>query len=277
MNTFAALDLHISLAAEKVFSIGPFAVTNALFTGAIATLGLVAVLFYVAHKVKNGSYNRFVGFIQWVVESLLAQVDDVIGNKALARKIAPLAITIFLFVLVNYWMGVLPGVGPITVDGIPLLRSLTADLNFTIMLSVVTMVAVQLYAIKRHGFFGNAGRYLRNPLKNPIGAFEGFLELIGEFSRLVALSLRLFGNTFAGEVLLILIAVLSGYLAGFSLPVVMVFELFIGFIQAYVFFMLTLIFAALAQESHGGEHDETPDPSHHSSAGTSKKSLPARE
>lgn len=277
MNTFAALDLHISLAAEKLFAIGPFVVTNALFTGAIATTLLVAVLLYVAHKVKNGSYNRFVGFMQWVVESLLSQVDDVIGDRKLARKIAPLAITIFLFVLVNYWMGVLPGVGPITVDGTPLLRSLTADLNFTIMLSVVTMVAVQLYAVRRHGFFGNAGRYLRNPLKNPIGAFEGFLELIGEFSRLVALSLRLFGNTFAGEVLLILIAVLSGYLAGLSLPVVMVFELFIGFIQAYVFFMLTLIFAALAQESHGDEHDEAPSSLHHSPAGHKSKSLPARE
>ena len=277
MNTFAALDLHISLAAEKVFAIGPFVVTNALFTGAIATTLLVAVLLYVAHKVKNGSYNRFVGFMQWVVESLLSQVDDVIGDRKLARKIAPLAITIFLFVLVNYWMGVLPGVGPITVDGTPLLRSLTADLNFTIMLSVVTMVAVQLYAVRRHGFFGNAGRYIRNPLKNPIGAFEGFLELIGEFSRLVALSLRLFGNTFAGEVLLILIAVLSGYLAGLSLPVVMVFELFIGFIQAYVFFMLTLIFVALAQESHGDEHDEAPSSLHHSPAESKSKSLPARE
>lgn len=277
MYTFAALDLHISLAAEKLFLIGPFAVTNALFTGAIATLLLLAILFYTVRQIKRGRYNRFVGFVQWAVESLLSQVDEVIGDHKLARKIAPLAITIFLFVLVNYWMGILPGVGPITIDGIPVLRSLTADLNFTIMLSIVTMVAVQIYAIKRHGVFGNAGRYLRNPFKNPIGAFEGFLELVGEFSRLVALSLRLFGNTFAGEVLLILIAVLSGYVAGLSLPIVMVFELFIGFIQAYVFFMLTLIFAALAQEGHGEDHDEASEISHHSPAASSNKSLPARE
>ena len=275
--TFAALDLHISLAAEKLFTIGSFEVTNALLTGAIATLLLVAALVYTAKKVQNGAYNRFVGFMQWAVETLLAQVDDVVTDHKLARKIAPLAITIFLFVLVNYWMGILPGVGPITIDGIPVLRSLTADLNFTIALAVVTMVAVQFYAIRRHGFFGNAGRYIRNPLKDPIGAFEGFLELIGEFSRLVALSLRLFGNTFAGEVLLILIAVLSGYLAAFSLPVVMVFELFIGFIQAYVFFMLTLIFAALAQEGHGEAHDDSHSSLNHSPAADSKKVLPARE
>lgn len=278
MTTFAALDIHISLAAEKIFSIGSFEVTNALFTGAIATAILLAILFYVTRKVKSGQYNRFVGFIQWTIETLLAQVDDVIGDHKLARKIAPLAITIFLFVLINYWMGILPGVGPITIGGIPIFRSLTADLNFTIMLAVVTMVAVQAYAIRRHGAFGNAGRYFRNPIKNPIGAFEGFLELIGEFSRLVALSLRLFGNTFAGEVLLILIAVLSGYFATLSLPVVMVFELFIGFIQAYVFFMLTLIFAALAQEGHGEEHDDAhSETSNHSPAASSKKALPARE
>lgn len=279
MNTFGALDLHISLAAEKIFSIGSFAVTNAMLTGAIATVLLLAVLFYVARNVKNGRYNRFTGFVQWVVETLLAQVDDVVTDRKMARKIAPLAITIFLFVIINYWMGILPGVGPITIDGVPVLRSLTADLNFTIMLSVVTMVAVQIYAIRRHGLFGNAGRYLRNPLKDPIGAFEGFLELVGEFSRLVALSLRLFGNTFAGEVLLLLIAVLSGYFAALSLPVVMVFELFIGFIQAYVFFMLTLIFAALAQEGHGEEHDDDHHSytSNHSPAAGSKKALPARE
>lgn len=277
MITFAALDLHISLAAEKIFSIGSFEVTNALFTGAIATTLLLIALFYTASRVKNGKYNRFVGFMQWSVETLLAQVDDVITDRKLARKIAPLAITIFLFVIVNYAMGILPGVGPITVDGIPVLRSLTADLNFTIALAVITMVAVQFYAIKRHGFFGNTGRYIRNPFKDPIGAFEGFLELIGEFSRLVALSLRLFGNTFAGEVLLILIAVLSGYLAAFSLPVVMVFELFIGFIQAYVFFMLTLIFAALAQEGHGEEHDDHSSSSNHSPAASTKNVLPARE
>ena len=146
----------------------------------------------------------------------------------------------------------------------PVLRSLTADLNFTVGLAIITIITVQIYAVKYLGMFSNAGRYLRNPFKDPVGAFEGVLELIGEFSRGMALALRLFGNAFAGEVLLLVIAVLTSYAAAVVLPVFMIFELFIGFIQAYVFFVLTLIFTSLAVAHHG------PSPAH-SSAHPKKK------
>ena len=258
LNSFAAIDLHISLAAERVFSIGGFAITNAMILGFVGLLLTLAMFLYVGTMVKRGKYNRFVGLVQWVFEGLLRSVDDIITDKKLARKIAPIAITIFFLVLINYWLSILPGIGPITINGVPILRGLTADLNFTFALAIITIVAVQLYAIKHHGVFGNVGRYLRNPFKDPVGAFEGFLELIGEFSRLVALSLRLFGNAFAGEVLLIVIAGLTSYFATVTLPIFMAFELFIGFIQAYVFFILTLIFTSLAQDSH----DEPQSPAH---------------
>lgn len=258
MNNFAAADLHISLAAEKIFSIGSFTVTNAMILGVLGLIVTLAICFYVALMVKAGKYNRFVGAFQWMVESLLRQINDIITDKELARKITPLALTIFIFVLINYWFSILPGIGSITWDGVPILRGLPADLNFTFALAIITMVAVQIYAIKHLGIFGNAKRYFRNPLKDPIGAFEGVLELIGEFSRGVALSLRLFGNAFAGEVLLIVIAILTSFMATVTLPVFMAFELFIGFIQAYVFFVLTLIFTSLAQESHGADDDHSP-------------------
>ena len=120
------------------------------------------------------------------------------------------------------------------------------------------------------GAFGNVRRYIKNPIKDPIGAFEGILEFIGEFSRLVAVSFRLFGNAFAGEVLLMVIGVLTGYLASVALPFFMAFELFIGFIQAYVFFVLTLIFTSLAIQTHG--HDEPNKTSlDHSPVDTTKK------
>jgi F-type H+-transporting ATPase subunit a len=252
-NLIAAAEFHISLAAEEIFSIGSFAVTNSFILGIVGLIATFSLFMYVGHMVKQGKYNRFVGLVQWVFEGLLRSVDDVITDKKLARKIAPIAITIFFLVLVNYWLSIFPGIGPITIDGIPVLRGLTADLNFTFALAIVTVIAVQLYAIKHHGVFGNARRYFRNPIKDPIGAFEGVLELIGEFSRLIALSLRLFGNAFAGEVLLIVIAVLTSYFATVALPIFMAFELFIGFIQAYVFFILTLIFTSLAQDSHGDD------------------------
>ncbi len=257
IHNFAALDLHISIAAQEFFRIGTFPVTNALVTGIVGTAITVAILWYVAGKVKRGQYNRFVGLVQWVFEGLLAQIDGVIPDKKIARKITPLAVTIFFVVLINYWLSVIPGLESIMWNGVPVLRSMTADLNFTLGLAVITVITVQLYAVKYLGVFGNGGRYFRNPFKDFVGAFEGILELIGEVSRGTALALRLFGNAFAGEVLLIVIAALTSYAASVTLPFFMAFELFIGFIQAYVFFILTLIFTSLAvsHEGHSDEHD----------------------
>jgi F-type H+-transporting ATPase subunit a len=254
MNTFAALDLHISIASEKLFSIGSLTVTNAMVTGLAGALITIAILWYVAGRVRRGKYNRFVGLVQWVFEGLLNQINDIIPNRKLARKITPLAVTIFFTVLIDYWLSILPGLDSIRMHGVPVLRSLTADLNFTLGLAIISFVTVQMYAIKYLGAFGNMKRYLRNPLKDPIGAFEGVLDIIGEVSRYAALALRLFGNAFAGEVLLVVIAVLTSYFSSVALPIFMGFELFIGFIQAYVFFVLTLIFTALAQDAHATEN-----------------------
>lgn len=269
MNSFAAAELHISMASEALFRIGSFPVTNAVLTGLVTTVIVVALFVYVAAQVKAGRYNRFVGLVQWGFEGMVSQIDSVIADKALARRIAPLALTIFFFVLIGYWLSVLPGLDTIKVNGVPVLRSITADLNFTLGLALITMLTVQMYAIKHLGVFGNGGRYFRNPLKDPLGAFEGILELIGEFSRGIALSLRLFGNAFAGEVLLVIVAILTSYFATVTLPFFMAFELFIGLIQAYVFFVLTLIFTSLALESHGAH-----SPEHSSAAHTNQAMQP---
>lgn len=263
MNQFGAFDLHISIAAQELFKIGAFPVTNAMLTGFVGLIITVAILFYVGGKVKRDRYNRFVGLVQWVFEGLLKAIHDIIPDQKLARKITPLAITIFFFVLISYWLSVLPGLETVSYHGVPILRSLTADLNFTLGLAIITVITVQIYAIKQLGLIGNAGRYFRNPFKDPIAAFEGVLELIGEISRGTALALRLFGNAFAGEVLLIVIAVLTSYFASVALPFFMAFELFIGFIQAYVFFVLTLIFTSLAV-SHHGEPSTDHSPAHKS-------------
>ena len=254
---FAAAELHISISAQPLFHVFGFPVTNALITGIIGSLLTVLILVYVANKVRKGKYNRFVGLVQWVFEGLLKQISDIIPDKKLARKVAPLAITIFFVVLINYWFSVMPGVDAIKIGDVSVFRSLTSDLNFTLALAIITIVTVQIYAVKYLGVFGNAHRYFRNPFKDPVGAFEGVLELVGEMSRGIALALRLFGNAFAGEVLLIVIAVLTSYFAAVTLPVFMAFELFIGFIQAYVFFILTLIFTSLAV-SHGPSPDHSP-------------------
>lgn len=256
---FAAANIHVSLAAEELFKLGPVSITNAIVLGGVGVAMAVWLLWFAARTIQRGGRNFLTSIVQWAFEGFLKQAEEIIGDKAVARRIYPLAITMFFVVLLTYWLSVLPGVGAITLDGVPIFRALPADLNFTFALAIITLVTSQIYAIRHHGAFGNIGRYFKNPLKDPIGAFEGILEFIGEFSRTIALSFRLFGNAFAGEVLLLLIAVLTSYFAAVVLPFFMVFELFIGFIQAYVFFVLTLIFTSLGLIGHGDHDDHSAD------------------
>ncbi|HSH55334.1 MAG TPA: F0F1 ATP synthase subunit A [Candidatus Limnocylindrales bacterium] len=242
---------HVSLAPEAVFSLFGFPITNSLITGIFGYGLLFAVMFYVAGKVKRGEKNRFVSAIQWAFEGLYSTVQQVTGDKVVAKRLMPLAVSLFFFILVQYWLGVLPIVGPITWNGVPLFRGLAADLNTTFALAIITIVMAQVYAIRMHGFGGNLSRYFRNPFRDVAGAFEGVLELIAEFSRLMGLSLRLFGNVFAGEVLLMMIAFLTVYATPIALPPFMAFELFIGAVQAYIFFMLTVVFISLGLAGHG--------------------------
>ena len=256
-SSLAAFDLHVSLAADTLFELFGFPITNALLTGFVSVIFLAIIFGYVTAMVKKGRYNRFVGLVQWAFEGMLAQVDQIIPNKKIARSVAPVALTMFFFVLIAYWMSILPGLETIKYGDVPILRSLAADLNFTFALAIISIVVAQVFAIMQHGFFGNLRRYIKNPFKSPIAAFEGILELIGEVSRYSALSLRLFGNCFAGEILLIIMSVLTSYFAVVALPLFMAFELFIGFIQAYVFFVLTVIFTSLAVETHAAPGEIT--------------------
>lgn len=267
---------HVSLAAEEIFNVAGVPITNASLLGILGYVLLIWALVYTAYVVKRGKKrNMFVKLLVWGYEALYTQVLTVVGDHKIARTLAPLPITLFLFIITQYYLGILPFVGPITFDGTPLFRGFAADLNTTFGLAIITLVTAQIYAIKVHGFFGNAGRFFRNPFKDPAGAFEGILEIIAEFSRTVALSLRLFGNVFAGEVLLLMVAFLTDYFAVAALPPFYIFELFIGGIQAYIFFMLTTVFISLGTMSHGS-HDEPTD-SDHSPADNAQASVIARE
>lgn len=273
-HQFAETSIEIHVGAGTLFTIAGFPITNSMFTGAIAMTIMFAVFAYVVTKVKRGSYNRFVGLVQWAFEGMLGQVYSVVPDKKVADKVAPLALSIFFVMLFGYWMSVLPGLDSIMWNGVPVLRAMNADLNFTFAVAIIVLLFVQYLAISAHGPIGNLKRYFRNPIKDPIGSFEGLLEFIGEFSRYAALSVRMFGNAFAGEILLVILAVLTGYLSVIALPPFMAFELFIGFVQAYVFFILTVIFTSLAVESHGDSHDQIT--SHdHSSADSHKKTAAA--
>jgi F-type H+-transporting ATPase subunit a len=248
----------VSVAPETLLHIGPLPITNSQIYGFIGVLIILALLFGTVRALRKGSRSRGMHAVMAIFESLYDTTVEVIGDKVVARKVLPLAVTLMLFFWVNNWLGILPIVGSVTYHGHELFRGAAADMNTTFALAIISMVTAQLWAIKKHGFFGNIRRYLISPFKDPLHSFEGILEIIAEFSRLLALSLRIFGNVFGGEVLLAVIAYLSGYAAVVSLPLFYVLELFVGAVQAYVFFMLTVAFISLGlpSEEHGDEHQE---------------------
>lgn len=266
---------EISLAAEPVFHIGEFTVTNSLINAWITAAILIIIGVLVGRNLKRvprGIQNVF----EFAVDSLLNLCDSVTGDRKKSLRFFPLVATIFLFIFVSNYLGFLPGVGSIgfyhEIAGhaesvlVPFFRSSAADLNMTLALSLITVIATHVFGIGALGFFRHWGKFIqldklytmRNgfPLPRPIGlldVFIGLLELIGEVSKIISFSFRLFGNVFAGEVLLLVMTSLVAYIV----PVPFYFlELFVGFIQAFVFATLALVFLQVATVSHDEEHEE---------------------
>ncbi|MGD8374394.1 MAG: F0F1 ATP synthase subunit A [Candidatus Woesebacteria bacterium] len=249
-NYFASSGPHVSLTPDTLFHIGPLPITNTILLGILGYAIVLGIFFATARLIKKGSRSLFMYAVMWLFEILFGTIVDVMGSREKAKKIAPLAVTLFVLILVNNWLGLLPFVGSsVTYNGVPLFRGLAADLNVTFALAIVSMVTVQIWAIRALGPWGNVKRY--------VSSVDGPLEFIAEFSRLTALSMRLFGNVFGGEVLLAVIGYLTQYAAPLGLPVFMLLELFVGAVQAYVFFMLTVVFVSLGS-SHG-DHAQHED------------------
>ncbi|TWP14257.1 F0F1 ATP synthase subunit A [TM7 phylum sp. oral taxon 352] len=238
--------------------------------GFLGLIVLVWAMFRTRAAVLGKKKHNFITrLIQWTFDGLYNTVCQVIPDRKWARKVAPLCITLFFFIVAQYWLGLLPIVGPITIGEhhTPLFRGGVADLNMTFGLAIVTIVAAQVYAFKYLGFKGNLGRYFINPLRDPIMSFVGILELVAEFSRMLGLSFRLFGNVLAGEILLAIIAYMTKFLSPVALQPFYFFELFIGGIQAYIFFMLSTVFISLGL-AHHDSHEPIDDV--HSSVETNK-------
>ena len=241
--------ITISLHPETVFKLGPVPLSNSILLGIVGTSLLIGLLFYTKFHIQRRSYTRLSVAILWAFESLFDTAEDILGSRKLALTLMPLGATLFFFIIINNWLEILPFVGPVTWNGQPLFRGLAADLNVTFALAIVTMITAQIWAIRTHGFFGNIGRYLESPA-------EGAMEAVADVSRGVTLSMRLFGNIFGGEVILLIIGYLSGFAAPITLPIFMLFELFVGAVQAYIFFMLTIVFISLG--TSGGHAKKKP-------------------
>ena len=278
----------IEIPAEEVFQVFGFPITNTLITSWLTMIVLIVVSYLGTRKmnlVPSGLQN----VLELVVEMLYGLVEDVAGTREKARKFFPIVATIFLFIIISNWMGILPFFGSVgwlheahegmagyeinevsegfalltrNVDAhghgyvlVPFLRSAATDLNVTLALAVVAMFLVQYFGVKALGlryftkFF--AIDFSNGAFEGIINIFVGVLELISEFAKIISFTFRLFGNVFAGEVLLGVLAFLIPYVV--SLPFYGL-ELFVGFVQALVFMMLSLVFFTLATIGHGEGH-----------------------
>ncbi len=249
----SAPNIHISLKAEEIFHIGPWPVTNATLLAFIilVLLGGAAVTARNQLKLVPGMFQSI---FELFIENLLALMDTVLGDRHKSEKYFPLVATIFLFVLFSNWFGLLPGVGSIIIAGdhgnIPLFRAPSADLNFTLGLALIAVIGLNIFGVLAIGL----GPRLKNffNFSDPISFFIGLIELVSEAAKVVSFSFRLFGNIFAGEVLLTIV----GFLAPYVVPLPFLFlEVFVGFVQALIFSMLSIVFIAIATvDHHSTEH-----------------------
>lgn len=246
--------MHVSIAAEKLFNIGPLPVTNSLLVTWIAILLFVILIISIRIK-RNIIPVGIQNVVEYVLEFFYRMVCEVFESEEKSRRFFPLVMTIFLFVLLVNWLGLLPGVGSIGfyrgegehLEFIPLFRGASADLNTTIALALISVFLTQIFSIQHLGFKGFIGRFIK--LKSPLLFFVGILELISEVAKIISFSFRLFGNIFAGEVLLLVII----FLIPFVVPIPFIaLEIFVGLIQALIFSLLTLFFIKIAttEEEH---------------------------
>jgi len=240
--------VHISIAAEKLFNLGPLPVTNSLLVTWITILLFIIIIIAIRlgrNIIPTGLQN----VIEYALEFFYNMVSDAFESEEKATRFFPLVMTIFLFVLMINWLGILPGFGSIgfyhleagQMTFTPFLRGSSADLNTTIALALISVFMTQVYSIRYLGLKGFLKRFLK--FKNPIYFFVGIIEFISELTKIISFSFRLFGNIFAGEVLLIVMLTLTKFLV--PVPFIAL-EIFVGIIQALIFSLLTLFFIKIA-------------------------------
>ena len=298
------MDIHVELAAEELFKIGPIPVTNSMLTMFIV-MALILIIFSSIARKAQMVPGRGQGFLESIAEFLLGLVEGTAG-KRVGRRIFPLIAGLFIFILFANYSGLFPGVGvigfykdeetadnstdPATETGgehavayeiaavgstdapdtaaaaeeehervlVPFLRSPNADLNMTLAMALVTFTVVQIAGVRAHGVGGRIKH-----MADPWWIFP--LEVVQEFARIISLSFRLFGNVFAGEILLAVMYAIANAIKIAVIPILfpVVFlglELLFGTIQALVFALLTLIYISLA--TAGGHGDEEHEHDH---------------
>ncbi|CAN5470432.1 MAG: F0F1 ATP synthase subunit A [Chloroflexi bacterium] len=258
--------IHVAIEAEPLFDIGPLTFTNSMVGALLASVLLLLAAWYITRR-SSLIPGRMQGALEMPIE-LMAGIISTSSSRW--RSYAALILGFFLIILTANWVGLLPGVGTIGITHIddagheaviPLIRPASADLNFTLGLALIAVIMFVYWGIRANGGWG----YLKELLGQPIymAPLMFPINLISEFSRLISLSMRLFGNVFAGEVLLATMLALTTAVVfvlplAFFVPAIFLgLELLFGLVQAMVFALLAMTYISTAiAEHHSGGHDD---------------------
>lgn len=267
-SRFAADGPSVHVAPAPDFTIAGVNITNSMLYGGIIILLMIVLLVWAARKVTVRPKSGALQYVEAGVDFVTNLVTGAFNDKATGRKYVPFFVTLFFFVLLNNWSGLIPIVGEgFKVGSHPLFRPWTADLNATLAMGLVTMVYVYTASIRELGGFTKyIGHFFMG--KNPLYIVIGLIEMMTDLTRAFSLALRLFLNVTIGEIVIAVFAYLGGLLAPASvlspitsLPFTLL-ELGVGALQAYIFVILGVNYLAISVNSahaHDEEHDLTEE------------------
>lgn len=257
----------VHIAPADVLHLAGFTITNSMLYGWVCIAFMIVVLTIVARRVRVHPRGGLVQFVEAGAEFITNTVESAFEDKKRARKYVPYFVTLFFFLLINNWLGLLPGVGEaLTINGSPLLRPFTGDFNGTFAAAAVTMGLVYTASIRESGGFKPyLNHFFVGSLLNPLYLLIGVLEMFTDLTRVLSLALRLFLNITIGEIVIAVFSFLGHFLAPLTTAPFMLIELFVGGLQAYIFTILSIMYLAIAVNhatAHEREHlteEEAPE------------------
>lgn len=253
--------VHVAPATD--FTLLGIPITNSIFYGWIIAIVTLIALLVIARRVTVRPKGGITQYVEAIAGFMIDTVEGAFVDKKTAKNYVPFFMTLFFFILLHNWSGLIPGVGDaVQVHGHPLLRPMTADLNTTVALGLVTMIIVYAASIREAGGFRKYIRhfFMGSPL-NPLYFVIGIIEMITDLTRALSLALRLFLNMTIGEIVIAVFAYLGGLLIpGSVLSPITAFpftllELGVGALQAYIFVILAVNYLAISVNG-ATEHDE---------------------
>jgi F-type H+-transporting ATPase subunit a len=245
----------VHTSSDPLFKLAGLTVSNSIFYGWICALIMIMLLIVVSKKMTIKPKGGIIQYIEAGVDFMTTAVESTFTDKARAKKYIPYFTTLFFFILINNWLGLIPGVGnSIVYNGQPLLRPFTGDINATFALGAITMIYVYISSVREAGVKEYFKHFFVGSPLNPLFLFIGTLEMLLDLTRVLSLSIRLFLNVTIGEIVIVVFAYLGGIVAPLTAAPFFALEIFVGALQAYIFVVLSVNYLAISV-NHATDHE----------------------